>query len=577
MTGTLDWWSKILSRSWPTISGKNKHSLLHLLHHTSFILFVCFVCLNNAQKERSDTLHEINENGDDLQTEKKKAEIGEIKPGINLQGYCVNKERCLASQSELLIWINIGFCRIWSYFPNTSFPCPHCGELSVNSILKLMTYNSEYLCYVSSTKKFVRRNCYEFTHEGISKEFCTVRVMKIRQHAESIEDLIKRSTNAMRSSKIINLLKELKRHGITSMTSLKGNKRLHQKILEDYKGDFNQVFDVGRFTILCNTPTELETAVAVMKKAYQFKLIVSEDKDFFNKQSKTHHRSHNIKLYVPEHKVYVEMQATLKKYTEIENPEVSHLFYEHIRAWKPKDSPTEEELKQASDKTLTKINDIIYEWIDKQEIIKIASRYKPHSKIRILRPPQLKDMTKKEIKSKKNIPLILIQFVFKKLCKLNPKKTEGKAIYVKYIMGEKNPASCADVISVLIKSKDQELVEDKTMSQDLETYIPLQASDRLNRIHDCYKYRKQRKKSEQQQQVIILQGKSGSGKSLFCRYLEKKLWEFYINGSTTSVPVYISLPKCYNELDENQIISQTLQKKQINKDIIDIIRRNISF
>ncbi|ETO05818.1 hypothetical protein RFI_31577, partial [Reticulomyxa filosa] len=50
----------------------------------------------------------------------------------------------------------------------------------------------------------------------------------------------------------------------------------------------------------------------------------------------------------------IEMQATLKNfttlegYTIIENPKLSHLFYEHIRTWQPK-NVEEEDLKQASD------------------------------------------------------------------------------------------------------------------------------------------------------------------------------------------------------------------------------------
>ncbi|ETO36292.1 hypothetical protein RFI_00770, partial [Reticulomyxa filosa] len=88
---------------------------------------------------------------------------------------------------------------------------------------------------------------------------------------------------------------------------------------------------------------------------------------------------------------------------------------------------------------------------------------------------------------------------------------------------------------------------------------------------------KEEKKTEQQQQVIVLQGKSGAGKSLFCRHLEEALWETYVNGSTTFIPVYISLPKYYNELNEKQVISQALQMKNINKEMMDVIRENISF
>ncbi|ETO00921.1 hypothetical protein RFI_36519, partial [Reticulomyxa filosa] len=141
----------------------------------------------------------------------------------------------------------------------------------------------------------------------------------------------------------------------------------------------------------------------------------------------------------------------------------------------------------------------------------------------------------------------------------------------------------------------QELEEDTTMSQALETYISLQANNypytssddnKKNDAYDCYQHiidllreekEKEEKKNEQQQQVIILQGKSGSGKSLFCRHLEEALWGSHVNDSITFIPVYISLSKFYNELNEKQIISQALQMKQINKEIIDIVRENISF
>ncbi|ETO34030.1 hypothetical protein RFI_03066, partial [Reticulomyxa filosa] len=243
--------------------------------------------------------------------------------------------------------------------------------------------------------------------------------------------------------------------------------------------------------------------------------------------------------------------------TVIENPKLSHLFYEQLRSWKPNNSSKGDELKQASDETLMKVNDIICEWIDAKEIKKIANRYKSHSEIRILKPPQLKGINEEEINAKNDIPLKLTKFVYDQLCKFNPKEMKGKAIYVilfeyfkRYIIGEMNPASCADVISLLKESRRQELEEDTTMLQALEMYIPLQANNYPYIDNDDDKNKKEEKKDEQQnqQKAIILQGKSGSGKSLFCRHLEETLWESYISDQTTSVPVYISLPKCYNEL-----------------------------
>ncbi|ETO20360.1 hypothetical protein RFI_16856 [Reticulomyxa filosa] len=126
--------------------------------------------------------------------------------------------------------------------------------------------------------------------------------------------------------------------------------------MKDYYKRYKQImvvilikYLIGRFTILCDNPTKLQTAVAVMKKAEQFHLIVSEDKDFFDKQSKTHHRFHNIKLYV-QNTTYIQHWK-----------DILHLFYEHIRAWKLNNN---NKIEEASDETLTKINDVICEWID---------------------------------------------------------------------------------------------------------------------------------------------------------------------------------------------------------------------
>ncbi|ETO32884.1 hypothetical protein RFI_04233 [Reticulomyxa filosa] len=504
---------------------------------------------------------------DNLQKEKEHVEIGEVKPGINLQGNCTNGD-CLAAKGKLLVWVNIGFNSITFTPGQTSFACPDCEKLTVTSVVKAMLYNAEHSIGANGDLVPVKDNNYQCLYTikpGIVYE---ISAKKIRQHAHNIEDLRERSENAMNSTEITNLVTELQRYEITVVKppSLKGNERLLEKIQADYDGDFNQAFDIGRFTILCDNPTKLQTAVAVMKKAEQFNLVVSEDKDFFEKQSKTHHRFHNIKLYVPKYDVYIEMQATLKSfttlegYTIIENPKLSHLFYEHIRAWKPNNSPKEEELKQASDETLIKINDIICEWINEKEIKKIASRYKPNTDIGVLKPPQLKGKTTEEINT--STVLKLTQFVYAQLCSFTPAKLKGRAIYVilfeyfkKHVMGDTNPASHADITLILQQSRKQELEEDTAILQALEI----------------------RKKSEQPKQVMILQGKSGSGKSLFCRHLEETLWEHYVNDFTSSIPVYISLPKCYNPLNEQEIISQALQMKQINKEVIDIIQEAISF
>ncbi|ETO21379.1 hypothetical protein RFI_15826 [Reticulomyxa filosa] len=555
----------------------------------------------SLQKEASI---EIEQTSEKLKKEDERAEIGETRPGINLQGYCTHTD-CLASKANLPVWVNIGFGDISFVSDKTSYCCPDCRQSTVKSVVKTMISNSEHSICANDTLVSVKDNHYQCFYPIKPGLLYELKAKTIRQHATSLEDLISRSESAMMSNELINLVSELQKYLITVVKppKVKDSVRLLEKIRCDYNGNYNQVFDVGRFTILCDNATKLQTAVAVMKKAEKFNLIVSEDKDFFERQSKTHHRFHNIKLYVPKHDVYVEMQATLKNYTTlegytvIENPKLSHSFYEHIRAWKPKNAK-EEELKQASDETLTKINDIICEWIDDKGIKKIASHYKSHLDIGILKPSQLSQKTESEINN--NVPLKIAKFLYEQLCEFTPEKEKGKAIYVifyeyykKHIIGYSDPASCADFALLLQESWKQEIEEDVNLLQALETYIPLQANDRAhvdgddnekNDSYDCYQHaiefleRVDERKSEQEQRkVIIIQGKSGSGKSIFCRHLEEILWNNYVSDSKQPIPVYISFSKIYHKRNEKDIILQALQGKHISKEIMNTIREQVSF
>ncbi|ETO09750.1 hypothetical protein RFI_27629, partial [Reticulomyxa filosa] len=215
-----------------------------------------------------------NTNNKSVQKEIEKTEVGETKPGINLQGYC-NNETCLASKAKLPVWVNIGFDNITFISDKASFNCPDCKKSTVNAIVKAMFYNSEHSICTSGDSIPVNDNNYQCSYSiksGLSYE---LKASKIRQHAKNIEDLRERSENAMNSIEIKNLVTELQKYEITVVKppSLKGNERLLEKIQADYGGDFNQAFDIGRFTILCDNPTKLQTAVAVMKKAEQFNLI----------------------------------------------------------------------------------------------------------------------------------------------------------------------------------------------------------------------------------------------------------------------------------------------------------------
>ncbi|ETO32715.1 hypothetical protein RFI_04401, partial [Reticulomyxa filosa] len=431
------------------------------------------------ENEESTKNEETKQKENILTKEEGKTEVGEIKPGINLQGYCTNAD-CLTAKIKLLVWANLGFGDVSFASDKTSFCCPACKQTTVTLVVKAIFFNSEYsISFFGSTP--MKGNYYQSSHRINSGLSYQLKARKIKQHATSLEDLIARSEAAMTMVK----------------PSKVGDKaRLLEKIRYDYNGDYNQVFNIGSFTILCDNPTKLQAAVAVMKDD-RFNFTVSEDEDFFQRQSKTHYKFHNIKLYLPKYDVYIEMQATLKSfttlqgYTVIENPKLSHLFYEHIQAWKSTNSE-DEEMKKASDKTLTKINDIICEWIDDKEIHNIG----------ILKPPQLSKKSEAEING--NIPLKMAHFVYEQLCTFAPEKKKGKAIYVtlyeyykKYVIGDKYPASCADFALLLQEARKQEMEEDIAIAQALETYIPLQANNyphidtndnEKQETFDCYQY-----------------------------------------------------------------------------------------
>src|SRR5437764_500521 len=117
------------------------------------------------------------------------------------------------------------------------------------------------------------------------------------------------------------------------------------------------------------------------------------------------------------------MQATLKRFTTlpnyslIENPEMSHHFYEMTRAWKSTDR-IGEKLKENSDKTLQDINDIICEWINNEDIKKKASLYESFFDILCWIPPTQDERINK-----------LSKFVHEELSTWKPKTEKGLAIY----------------------------------------------------------------------------------------------------------------------------------------------------
>ncbi|ETO02731.1 hypothetical protein RFI_34682 [Reticulomyxa filosa] len=87
--------------------------------------------------------------------------VGEIKPGINLQVYCNNK-KCLASKGKLLVWISLEFIEI-SLTP----------DKIIFEFIKVMFYNSDHSIHAIGDVKTVESNNYQCTYiitSGLSYE-----------------------------------------------------------------------------------------------------------------------------------------------------------------------------------------------------------------------------------------------------------------------------------------------------------------------------------------------------------------------------------------------------------------------
>ncbi|ETO00514.1 hypothetical protein RFI_36925, partial [Reticulomyxa filosa] len=66
------------------------------------VFFILFLLnrIKAKKQEQENTTNIFDDNNKSIQKEMEKTEIGKTKPGINLQGYCIN-EMCLASKAKL--------------------------------------------------------------------------------------------------------------------------------------------------------------------------------------------------------------------------------------------------------------------------------------------------------------------------------------------------------------------------------------------------------------------------------------------------------------------------------------------
>ena len=67
--------------------------------------------------------------------------------------------------------------------------------------------------------------------------------------------------------------------------------------------------------------------------------------------------------------------------------------------------------------------------------------------------------------------------------------------------------------------------------------------------------------NKNEEQMLLIQGDSGSGKSLFGKYLTNLLWKNYNKSSNDIIPIFVFLAQYYsNNSTLNKILSNNILK-----------------
>jgi hypothetical protein len=143
-----------------------------------------------------------------------------------------------------------------------------------------------------------------------------------------------------------------------------------------------------------------------------------------------------------------------------------------------------------------------------------------------------------------------------------------------------------DIINMMEEIFKNELNADIIANQGLSMYVPLEASksqkeEEKEKIFDIQNYimkfingddndeknnNNNKNKNKNEQIMLLLQGDSGAGKSLFGKYLTKYLWNIRKSKDKDKdkidiIPIFISLPQYYSQ----QIVNNNDQEEDIIK------------
>ncbi len=124
-----------------------------------------------------------------------------------------------------------------------------------------------------------------------------------------------------------------------------------------------------------------------------------------------------------------------------------------------------------------------------------------------------------------------------------------------------------------IEEHRKTVLEDTEIKEELSTYIPVNGAHRITDQTVFNLEEEIRKFLTSDNNTLLLQGGAGGGKSLFNRYLERRLWEAYKPGD--KIPLFISLPSFFNH--EQDLLNEHFRRHNFKEDEINILKKKYTF
>jgi|GEM_PF-4609338 len=141
------------------------------------------------------------------------------------------------------------------------------------------------------------------------------------------------------------------------------------------------------------------------------------------------------------------------------------------------------------------------------------------------------------------------------------------------VQSEVRSQSAEHSVAIKLRKLGERVLNDQDMQTELSLYIPVQAAknrntgERFDLEHEVSHFLASDKK------VMLLLGEAGEGKSTFNRYLLRKLWTQFQEGS--AIPIFISLPNIRNP--DTELLTEYFHSEGFTDEETALLQTRYSF